>query len=442
MKKIVYLLLLFSISLQAQFYQIGGNNISFSTSFAEIEIETVSGNDYSITFEDGTTATGQSGTVLRHPYSSSLNFLEITSITGDIKSVSILENIHIRLDVLTNLTNLEVITDDFAVSGILEGNLSDLPANVLTFYKRESQGVITGDIQHLAGADYIYIYGNQITVTGDIQHLAGADYIYIYGNQITVTGDIQHLAGADYVYFNGNQITVTGDIQHLAGADYVYFIGNQITVTGDIQHLAGANYIYLDGSQITVSGDIQHLAGIYYIRLFGNQITVTGDIQHLAGADFIYIYGNQITVTGDIQHLAGADYIYIYGNQITVTGDIQNLAGVDTIRFIGDQIAVSGDIQHLAGANYVLFIGDQISLSYTSTSWSNAPSNRIQIQELQSGLTQNEVDNLLIDISNAASIPSSGSRIITITANNSAPSAASNSAITFLQNNGYTVNTN
>ena len=310
MKKIVYLLLLFSISLQAQFYQIGGNNISFSTSFAEIEIETVSGNDYSITFEDGTTATGQSGTVLRHPYSSSLNFLEITSITGDIKSVSILENIHIRLDVLTNLTNLEVITDDFAVSGILEGNLSDLPANVLTFYKRESQGVITGDIQHLAGADYIYIYGNQITVTGDIQHLAGADYIYIYGNQITVTGDIQ------------------------------------------------------------------------------------------------------------------------------------NLAGVDTIRFIGDQIAVSGDIQHLAGANYVLFIGDQISLSYTSTSWSNAPSNRIQIQELQSGLTQNEVDNLLIDISNAASIPSSGSRIITITANNSAPSAASNSAITFLQNNGYTVNTN
>src|SRR5690606_9799703 len=119
-----------------------------------------------------------------------------------------------------------------------------------------------------------------------------------------------------------------------------------------------------------------------------------------------------------------------------------HLAGANIVYFNGSSITVSGDIQHLAGANIVYFNGSQIDINYTTTTWPNVPSNRIEIFNIQTGFTQTEVDNLLIDLSNATTIPTSGSRIITITGNNAAPSSASASAITFLQSKGYTITTN
>src|SRR5690606_26167012 len=149
----------------APFYQIGGKNMVFDISFAEVDIETTDGSDYQITFSDGNTITGESGESLRYGYSSNLNFIGITALSTNVKSISLIQGVEIDLSVLTPLVSLEVFTDEFSNGSRITGDLSDLPSSILKIFVQNSIAIITGDIQHLAGANTVYFNGGSITVT-------------------------------------------------------------------------------------------------------------------------------------------------------------------------------------------------------------------------------------------------------------------------------------
>lgn len=136
---------------------------------------------------------------------------------------------------------------------------------------------------------------------------------------------------------------------------------------------------------------------------------------------------------------------YMQRNSLSsFSGNLSNLSNIDwhegTVVIIGTSgdFNFTGDFGNLKKAKRRIVTTSNTPMSYTSTEWETVPySNNI----MGEGLNISEVDNLIIDLSNANSFPTSGARVLDFR-RNSAPSSASASAIIILQNAGFSVLTN
>jgi len=203
---------------------------------------------------------------------------------------------------------------------------------------------------------------------------------------------------------------------------------------------AGITYFLITG-QNTVSGDIANApAGITYFLITG-QNTVSGDIANApAGITYFSIAG-QNTVSGDIANApAGITVFYITG-QNTVSGDIANAPAGITYFLITGQNTVSGDIANAPAGITFFNIQGQNTVTYTTRTWPSVFS-YFYLRPANTGIfTTAMVDKFLIDM--AASITTaSNEKAIDLRGNCGARTAASDTAVIYLQGIGFTVYTN
>ena len=213
---------------------------------------------------------------------------------------------------------------------------------------------------------------------------------------------------------------ISFDIANLPSGLMRFICTGSNTISGDIANLpSGLMHFYCYGSN-TISGDIANLpSGLTYIYCTGSN-TISGDIANLpSGLMHFYCYGSN-TISGDIANLpSGLMHFYCYGSN-TISGDIANLpSGLTDYRCSGS---------------------NTISDYTTPHTWTTKPATFILIPVGAGGLSESEIDNLLIDFD--ADLVWAAGNVITLTGTNAARSAASDAAVTNMTNEGCTITTN
>ena len=147
---------------------------------------------------------------------------------------------------------------------------------VLTkFMMTESGANISFDIANLpSGLTCLSVYHGSSTLSGDIANLpSGLTHLDVVDNN-TLSGDIANLpSGLTYLGAGGNN-TLSGDIANLPSCLTVLSVySDSNTLSGDIANLpSGLISLYVTGNN-TLSGDIANLpSGLTLLLMYGNNI--------------------------------------------------------------------------------------------------------------------------------------------------------------------------
>ena len=216
-----------------------------------------------------------------------------------------------------------------------------------------------------------------------------------------------------------------------------------------------------DGNTTKVSGAVSGQAysnayagaGTYPIKIYGDfrfltrfeilTVNVDGTIERIAalsGLTFFDCYGSN-TVSGDVGNLpSGLTYFYCYGSN-TISGDLTNLpSGLTYFRCYGSN-TVSGDLTNLpSGLATFYSYGSNTVSDYTGKAWTTKPAMFVLVPVGAGGLSEAEIDQLLIDFDD--DLAWAAGNMITLTGTNAARSTASDAAVTSLEGEGVTVTTN
>ena len=200
----------------------------------------------------------------------------------------------------------------------------------------------------------------------------------------------------------------------------------------------------LEIKDVNVEGTIENIAALSGLTFFScsGSNTVSGDLTNLpSGLTFFFCSGSN-TVSGDIANLpSGLTYFKCSGSN-TVSGDIANLpSGLTFFSCFGSN-TVSGDIANLpSGLTYFYCSGSNTVSGYTTPhTWLTKPATFILAPVGAGGLSEGEIDNLLIDFD--ADLVWAAGNMITLTGTNAARSAASDAAVTNMTGEGCTITTN
>ena len=281
--------------------------------------------------------------------------------------------------------------------------------------------------------------GNTTEVSGAVSK---QDYSNAYAGAgtfpIKIYGDFRFLTR-----FEIKTVNIDGTIERIAalsGLTYLNCTGSN-TISGDIASLpSGSTYFRCAGSN-TISGDIASLpSGLTHLNCTGSN-TISGDIASLpSGLTYLNCTGSN-TISGDIASLpSGSTYFRCAGSN-TISGDIASLpSGLTHLNCTGSN-TISGDIASLpSGLTYLNCTGSNTISDYTGKTWTTKPATFVLIPVGAGGLSEAEVDQLLIDFDD--DLVWAVGNTITLTGTNAPRSAASNAAVTSLEAEGVNVTTN
>ena len=153
----------------------------------------------------------------------------------------------------------------------------------------------------------------------------------------------------------------------------------------------------------------------------------------------ISLTGNN-TVSGSIAGLTSLTYLKVQGST-TISGSVAGLTGL-TVLYVTGSNTLAWDINDTpAGVYYLRIIGlNQIATYTAGHTWLATTMQYVLISPVAPGLSETEVDNLLIDLA-ASTSAWAGSKVVWLAGNNAARSAASDAAVTYLQGLGVTITT-
>jgi hypothetical protein len=215
---------------------------------------------------------------------------------------------------------------------------------------------------------------------------------------------------------------------------------NGAIIIGDLSDLSSSLEELLLFGENTITGDLSDLpSGMTYFYVKGHN-TITGDIADLPDDLGLFgIYGNN-TVSGNIGDLPDDLNYFIASGNNTVSGDIADLPASCSYIWIDGNATVSGDFADVpAETFYCVIRGESQVNTYSEHEWT-ATMFRIYLDQADGyGLDETEVDNLLIDLSDANW---SNVKKIDIIGPNAPRSSASDEAVATLISKGCTVNTN
>jgi hypothetical protein len=226
--------------------------------------------------------------------------------------------------------------------------------------------------------------------------------------------------------------TITGDIRYLPLSMIYFEVYGSNTISGNTKHIANHVFVYfIVSGNNTISGDIRFFpATITVLLVVYGQNQLTGDIFNMVSTPkYMSIAGNN-TVSGNIRNLQPETTQMDFVGQNMLRGNIQVLAsGVTKAQFQGDSVT-TGDIGLTPANLVVLFmLGQGGPTAYTAKAWING----VQIIYLGSGLSNSEIDDLIIDLS---AVTWAGDKILNIRGSRT---AASDAAVTSLEAQGVTV---
>jgi len=191
----------------------------------------------------------------------------------------------------------------------------------------------------------------------------------------------------------------------------------------------------------TLGLDISIPNGRYVIINWGD-----GNTTKIIGPQIEQIYTNaysgagtfHISISGDFRALTRLkiNTVSIDGDLATMCGALQ---GLTYFRCSGSN-TISGDVADLpSGLTYFYCTGSNTVSDYTGKEWTVKPGTFVLIPVGAGGLSEAEVDQLLIDFD--ADLVWAGSDVITLTGTNAPRSVASNAAVTSMEGEGATITT-
>jgi len=222
--------------------------------------------------------------------------------------------------------------------------------------------------------------------------------------------------------------------------DMVYFYcAGSNTISGDLSDLPSElTYFHCQGYN-TISGDLSDLPSeLTYFRCQGYN-TISGDLSGLP-SELTYFYcTGPNTVSGDLSGLPSELTYFRCQGYNTISGDLSDLPSELTYFYCTGSNTVSGDLSDLPSElTYFRCAGSNTISDYTAPhTWSNSINYINLIQAVGSGLSETEVDNLLIDLASATWAGSS--RRVELPAPNAPRSSASDAAVATLLGKSVTV---
>jgi len=230
---------------------------------------------------------------------------------------------------------------------------------------------------------------------------------------------------------------IVGNDKKLWNFTFSVTVGDSENLELGLSVISGSSVVidWGDGNKDTITysaGDYELISNTYISA--GTYDIIIKDSINLYG----FYYADNISITfNSINYPRRLTYFYCTGSN-TISGDVTNLpSGLTTFYCTGSN-TISGDVTNLpSGLTYFRCTGSNTINDYTSPTIFSVSITYFLLLPV-GGLSETEVDNLLIDLD--ASGMSSGT--INISGNNAARTAASDAAVTSLQGKGVTVTTN
>ena len=194
-----------------------------------------------------------------------------------------------------------------------------------------------------------------------------------------------------------------------------------------------------DGNTTKVSGSVSE-------QDYSNAYTGAGTFPIKIYGDFRFLtrfHIKTVNVDGTIERIAalsGLTYFRCLGSN-TLSGNIVNLpSGITVFTCVGSN-TVSGDVGNLpSGLTYFYCLGSNTISDYSGKTWTTRPDTFVLVPVGAGGLSEAEIDQLLIDFDDDLAWASGNT--ITLTGTNAARSTASDAAVTSLEGEGVAVTTN
>lgn len=272
---------------------------------------------------------------------------------------------------------------------------------------------IYGSITGLKLLTSLTLYGTN-TISGDITDKLFLQTLDVTGNN-ALTGDVSNLTSLTYLFVGGGGASLlTGNVTDLVKLTRLYAKAGD-TIGGDISNLVLLTNLNAGNttSAAPYSGDISGLIKLKYLAVSGAN-TITGDISGLVDLATLILLGTN-TISGSIAGLVKLTDVSISGNN-TVSGNIDNLTLLTSLYVTGNN-TISGDLGAVVNGitGYVNLVPCAMT-TYTGGAVWSGPSRVIISPSAGYGYDQTEVANVIIDINNGTSVPSS--KIITLGGSN------------------------
>jgi hypothetical protein len=169
-----------------------------------------------------------------------------------------------------------------------------------------------------------------------------------------------------------------------------------------------------------------------------------GAVSTYSGTDQVWLknYGSAGNRTVRISSASILTKFQMDATEADISFDLTNLPSSLTDFSCSGSNTVSGDLTNLpSGLTYFSCHGSNTVSDYTTPhTWSTKPATFVLVPVGAGGLSESEIDNLLIDFD--ADLVWASGNVITLTGTNAARSAASDAAVTNMINEGCTITTN
>jgi hypothetical protein len=251
------------------------------------------------------------------------------------------------------------------------------------------------------------------------------------------------IEGSDYITkFTMDQsgADISFDLGHLPINLTNFICYGSNTVSGSLADLpSGLTYFNCQGSN-TVSGSLADLPSGLTSFLCQGSNTISGSLADLpSGLTSFLCYGLN-TVSGSLADLPdGLTYFNCYGSN-TVSGSLADLPSGLTYFICSGSNTVSGSLADLpSGLTYFICYGLNTIDTYTTRTWTTKPSMFTLVPVSPGGLSETEINQLLVDLDEDLEWTSG---TITLTGTNAAPTGVGLTAANNMDAEGATVTVN
>lgn len=276
---------------------------------------------------------------------------------------------------------------------------------------------------------------NMTTITGLQIAFSSGTMSVNWGDGLVQNYNVPNTISLSHTYstpFTGEIIVTLSSLSYLTSITGGSGTGTYVEFkTSEITKLTSLNRLNLTSNKNYLSGIITEIPSTMK-NIMATLSNLSGDISDMPiSSERFNIYGTN-TLTGNISTIIASTTNFAVGGNNTITGNLNTLKPtLDTFSVSGLNTVTGNIFDSPLIMTSLIVTGNSTISEYTAGKVWQSGMVEVQSVPVSGGLTTTEVDNLLIDLSNATwvSIPN----VIRLTGNNAPRSSASDSAVITLQ---------